>query len=115
MALMIREHAAAALVAAGGIGAAPAGGPFGAVVYAAAWFVIWAALIAALVGRALPAGPVSRTAAAAGVSLAAIALVSAASLGWANDQGRAFEEAVRVSFYLGLFTLAVCTANRAGR
>jgi hypothetical protein len=115
MALMIREHAAAALVAAGVIAAALAEGLFEPMGYAAASIVIWAALIAGLVGRALPAGPVSRTAAAAGLSLAAIALLSAASLGWANDQGRAFEEAVRVSFYLGLFTLAVCTANRAGR
>jgi hypothetical protein len=115
MDLTIREHAGAALVAAGVISAALATGLFEPMGYAAASIVIWAALIAGLVGRVLPAGPVSRTAAAAGLSLAAIALLSAVSLAWANDQGRAFEEAVRASFYLGLFTLAVCTANRAGR
>jgi hypothetical protein len=115
MGLTIREHAGAALVAAGVIAAALAVGLFEPLGYAAASIVIWAALIAGLVGRVLPVGPVSRMAAAAGLSLAAIALLSAVSLAWANDQGRAFEEAVRVSFYLGLFTLAVCTANPAGR
>ncbi len=48
----------------------------------------------------------------AGLCLAGTALLAAASVGWASDQGRAFEEAVRVSFYLGLFTLAACTASR---
>ena len=44
------------------------------------------------------------------------AVLAMASVAWASDQGRAFEEAVRVSFYLGLFALAVCTAEpgRAG-
>src|SRR5215218_132450 len=40
---------------------------------------------------------------------------AAASIGWASDEGRAFEEAVRVSFFLGLFVLVVCTGTRAGR
>src|SRR4051812_49447540 len=108
MGLSIREPGAGARVGGGVFPAARGGGFLEPMGYAAASIVIWAALIAGLVGRALPAGPVSRTAAAAGLSLAAIALLSAASLGWANDQGRAFDEAVRVSFYLGLFTLAVC-------
>jgi hypothetical protein len=42
-------------------------------------------------------------------------VLAAASVSWASDQGRAFDEAVRVSFYLGLFVLAACTANRPGR
>ncbi len=83
--------------------------------YAAASIVIWAAVIAGLVGRVLPAGPVGDTAAMAGLCLAGTALLATASVAWANDQGRAFEEAVRVSFYLGLFTLAACTASRGGR
>ena len=36
-------------------------------------------------------------------------------MGWATDQGRAFDEAVRGSTYLGLFTLAACTASPGGR
>ena len=42
-------------------------------------------------------------------------LLAGASVAWASDQGRAFEEAVRASAYLGLFTLAACTASRGGR
>ena len=83
--------------------------------YAAASIVIWAAVIAGLVGRALPAGPLNRPAATAGLCLAGTVLLAAASVGWASDQGRAFEEAVRASFYLGLFVLSVCTATRGGR
>jgi O-antigen ligase/polysaccharide polymerase Wzy-like membrane protein len=83
--------------------------------YAAASIVIWAAVIAGLIARGLPTGPVGRLAAAAGLCLAGTAILGVASVGWATDQGRAFEEAVRVSFYLGLFTLAACTATRGGR
>ncbi len=115
MLLTIRQHAGAGLVAAAVVGAALAQGLFNASGYAAASIVIWAAVIAGLASRALPAGPVSRPAAAAGLLLAATAVLATVSLGWAADQGRAFEEAVRVSFYLGLFVLAVCTGTRAGR
>jgi O-antigen ligase len=97
------------------IGAAMATGLFEPTGYAAASIVIWAAVIAGLVGRVLPVGRVGDTAAIAGLFLAGTALLATASVAWANDQGRAFEEAVRVSFYLGLFTLAACTASRGGR
>jgi hypothetical protein len=97
------------------IGAALAEGLFNPTGYAAASIVIWAAVIAGLVGRALPSGPLNRPAAAAGLCLAGTVVLAAASVGWASDQGRAFEEAVRTSFYLGLFVLAVCTATRSGR
>jgi hypothetical protein len=83
--------------------------------YAAASVVIWVAVIAGLVGRALPAAPIARPAGAAGLCLAATAVLATASVAWADDQGRAFAEAVRVSFYLGLFALAACTASGAGR
>jgi O-antigen ligase/polysaccharide polymerase Wzy-like membrane protein len=42
-------------------------------------------------------------------------VLATASVAWASDQGRAFEEAVRVSFYLALFSLAVCTAAQDAR
>jgi hypothetical protein len=83
--------------------------------YAAASIVIWAALIAGLVGGALPTAPIGRTAAVAGICLALTAVLAMASVAWASDQGRAFEEAVRVSFYLALFILAVCTAATGAR
>jgi hypothetical protein len=109
-----REHIGAALVAAGMVAAAFAEGLFEPKGYAAASIVIWAAVIAGVVGRGLPAAPIARPAAVAGICLAATAVLGALSIAWAADQGRAFEEMVRVSFYLGLFALAACTASRAG-
>jgi hypothetical protein len=111
----IKQHAGAGLVAAAIVGAALAQGLFEPGAYAAASIVIWTAVIAGLGSRALPSGPVGAQAAFAGLCLAGTAVLATASVGWASDQGRAFEEAVRVLFYLGLFTLAVCTASRAGR
>jgi hypothetical protein len=111
----IRQHAGGGLVAAAVVGAALAQGLFDPPGYAAASILIWAAVIAGLVSRALPAGRIGWIAAAAGLCLAGTAVLSIASVGWATDQGRAFEEAVRTSFYLGLFVLAVCTASRASR
>lgn len=115
MNLNVREHAGATLVAASLIGAALAQGLFDPTGYAAASVVVWAAVIAGLAGRVLPLAPVGPSATFAGMCLAATAVLATVSLTWANDQGRAFEEAVRVSFYLGLFTLAACTASRSGR
>ncbi len=103
------------MVAAAVVIAAFAQGLFDPTGYAAASIVIWAAVVAGLVGRALPSAPVGWLAAAAGLCLAATAVLATASVAWASDQGRAFDEAVRVSFYLGLFVIAVCTATRAGR
>jgi hypothetical protein len=111
----MREHAPAALVAAAIVAAALAEGLFQPIAYSAASIVIWAAVIAGLAGRGLPAAPVSAIAGVAGISLAGAVVLAVASVAWASDQGRAFEEAVRASAYLGLFALAVCTASRAGR
>jgi hypothetical protein len=111
----MRQHAGAGLVAAAVVIAAFTQGLFDPTGYAAASIVIWAAVVAGLVGRALPAAPVGTLAAVAGLCLAATAVLATASVGWASDQGRAFDEGVRVSFYLGLFVLAICTANRTGR
>jgi hypothetical protein len=109
-----REHIGAGLVAAGIVAAAFAQGLFEPKGYAAASIVIWAAVIAGVVGRGLPAAPIARPAAVAGICLAATAVLGALSIAWAADQGRAFEEMIRVSFYLGIFALAACTASRAG-
>src|SRR4051794_8649707 len=110
-----RQHAGAALVAAAVVVAALAQGLFNPTGYAAASILIWGTVTAGLVARALPTGPVSRPAAAAGLFLAATAILAMASVGWASDKGRAFEEAARVSFFLGLFVLAACTAARGER
>lgn len=112
---LFREHATAGLVAAAVIGASFPDGLFGPTGYAAASVVIWAAVVAGLVSRVLPATPIGRTGVVAGLCLAGTLALAIASVGWASDQGRAFDEAVRVSLYLGLFTLAACTASRDGR
>jgi len=109
-----REHIGAGLVAAGIVAAALAQGLFEPKGYAAASIVIWAAVIAGVVGRGLPAAPIARPAAVAGICLAITAVLAGISIAWAADQGRAFEEMIRISFYLGLFALAACTASTAG-
>ena len=111
----LRKHAGAALVAVAVVVAALVDGSFGPTAYAAASILIWAAVIAGLAGRALPSSPIPGVAAAAGICLGALALLAGLSMGWATDQGRAFDEAVRGSTYLGLFTLAACTASPGGR
>ena len=115
MSSIIRQHAWAALVAAAIVAAALAQGLFNPTGYAVTSIIIWAAVIAGLVSRALPTGRVSRLSAAAGLCMAASAVLAAISIGWASDQGRAFDEAVRASFYLGLFVLTVCTGTRRDR
>ncbi len=115
MTSIVREHTWAALVAAAIVTAALAQGLFNPTGYAATSIIIWAAVIAGLVSRALPTGRVSRLSAAAGLCIAASAVLAAISIGWASDQGRAFDEAVRASFYVGLFVLTVCTATRRDR
>jgi hypothetical protein len=112
---IIKQHAWAALVAAAIVTAALAQGLFNPTGYAATSIIIWAAVIAGLVSRALPTGRVSRLSAAAGLCIAASAVLAAISIGWASDQGRAFVEAVRASFYVGLFVLTACTGTRHDR
>jgi O-Antigen ligase len=115
MDLTMREQAHAALVAVALVVAALVQGTFAPSAYAAASILIWVVVITGLASRVLPVAPVARTAAVAGASLAGLAAIALASVAWASDQGRAFEEAVRASAYLGLFTLAVCTASAGGR
>jgi hypothetical protein len=115
MATKLREHAGAGLVAVAIFIAALLEGAFDPTAYAAASIVIWAAAAAGLASRALPSAPIALNGAVAGSLLAALMLMAAASLGWVGDQGRAFEEAVRASAYLGLFVIAACTAGSAGR
>jgi hypothetical protein len=112
---IIRQHAWAALVAAAIVAAALAEGLFSPTGYAATSIIIWATVIAGLVSRALPTGRVTWLSAAAGLCIAASAVLAALSVGWASDQGRAFDEAVRASFYVGLFVLTVCTGTRRDR
>ena len=111
----IRQHAGAGLVAAAVIIAAFAHGLFDPIGYAAGSILVWAAVVAGLAARAIPLRPVGPFAALGALCLAGIAVLGFLSVNWASDQGQAFEEAVRVSFYAGLFVLAACTATVRGR
>jgi O-antigen ligase len=110
-----REHAGAGIVALATVTAAVFDGAFSPSAFALLAALTWAAVITGILGRVLPTGPVGLPAVAGGAALAAVMLLSGASVLWASDQGRAFEEAVRVSAYLGLFVLAACTAGPGGR
>lgn len=74
---------------------------------AAGTLVIWWAVIVGLAVGAWPRAGVPRPAIAAGVCIAALAVLTALSLAWANDDGRAFVEVVRVAGYVGMFALVV--------
>jgi hypothetical protein len=111
----IKQHAGAGLVAAAVIVASIAHGLFDPTGYAAGSVLVWAAVTAGLAGRAIPLRRMGGLTAVAAICLAGIAVLAFLSVNWASDQGRAFEEAVRASFYAGLFVLAACTASRRGR
>jgi hypothetical protein len=111
----IKQQSGAALVAAAAIGAALPFGLYYPKGYAVGAIAIWVAVMAGYLARALPLRRVGSPAVLAGGCLAAAALLSAVSIAWATDQGQAFEQAVRASAFLGLFTLAACTASLRGR
>ena len=73
--------------------------------------VIWAALITGILVGVLPRAPVPKQALIAGCVLAALALLTGASMAWGTDDGAAFTELVRVAGYLGLFALVVCLST----
>jgi O-Antigen ligase len=111
----LRQQAGAGLVAAGIIAASFAQGLFQPLGFGIAAVVVWAAIVAGGIGGLLPTAPPGRLTVWAAVLLAAAAILATVSMAWAHDQGRAFEEALRVWLYLGLFLLASFTAGGRGR
>src|SRR6266545_3521418 len=111
----LRQHAGAGLVAAGVIAASFAQGLFQPLGFGIAAVVVWAAIVAGVIGGLLPTAPPGRLTVWAAVLLAAAAILATVSMAWAHDQGRAVEEALRVWLYLGLFLLAAFTAGGRGR
>ncbi len=106
------KHAITAAVAAGIVALAMAEGGYGPVAFAAGALVVWAAVLLGLATGILPRSEPPRPAIAAGACLLGLAALTALSLAWANDDGRAFEDVVRALGYLGLFALAVVAARR---
>jgi O-Antigen ligase len=113
MQLLTIEHLITGAVAASCVGLALAEGAFEPTAFAAAGLVAWTAtvigLAAGVVPRSRPPGP----AIAAGLCLAGFVALVAASMIWASDDGRAFEDVVRGLAYLGVFVLVVVASRRA--
>jgi O-Antigen ligase len=112
---MIRQHAWTGLVAAAALTAALAEGFFAPLGFAAAAMVVWSVVAVCLIGRVFDLAPIGQPALIAGLLLAAATALTLLSALWAKDQGDAFEEGVRAALYLGLFTLAACTAREDAR
>jgi tetratricopeptide (TPR) repeat protein len=74
---------------------------------AAGTLLIWWAVIVGLAVGAWPRAGVPRPALAAGTCILGLGLLTALSLGWASDDGRAFVEVARVAGYAGLFVLVL--------
>jgi O-Antigen ligase len=81
---------------------------------AAVAILLWWAAIVGIVARLWPDRVVPGAAVAAGACLAGLGALTALSMIWADDAGRAFTEVVRIAAYLGLFTLVVVASSRTG-
>jgi O-Antigen ligase len=101
------KHALAVAVAVSYVVVALPDGSYAPEAIAAGTLVIWWAVIVGLAVGAWPRAGVPRGAIAAGACIAALAVLTALSLAWANDDGRAFVEVVRVAGYAGVFALVV--------
>ncbi|CAN5553783.1 hypothetical protein BH10ACT11_BH10ACT11_05630 [soil metagenome] len=77
----------------------------------AALVVWWLTLLPLLFGL-WPRDPIPAVALVGAVLLAAFAVWTAISLGWAEDDGRGYLEFVRAVGYLGLFVLTIVAARR---
>jgi hypothetical protein len=112
---VIRKHAWTGLVAAATLVAALGEGLFAPLGFAAAAGLVWGVIAVCVLGRVFEFTSIGRLALLAGLLLAISAGLALLSTLWAKDQGRAFEEGVRVALYLGVFALAVCTSGEDAR
>ena len=107
------KHALAVAVAVFYVAVSLVEGGFPPEALAAGTLLIWWAVIVGLAVGAWPRASVPQPAIAAGLCMAGLALLTALSMGWASDDGRAFIELVRVAGYAGLFAI-VLLASPAG-
>ncbi len=108
------KHATLVLVAAAYTALAVSDGGSSQRIVAVATIAVWVAVAAGIVGRAWSLRSASRPAIVAGGCLAGLAALTALSMIWADDAGRAFAAFVRVAGYVGLFTLVSLCAPRSG-
>jgi hypothetical protein len=102
------------LIAAAFAALAYSSGGYSTELIAAVTVAVWWVVIIALITRVAPRRPIPPLAIVAGGCLAAFGGLTALSMIWANDSGRAFTEVVRVAGYLGLFVLTVVVSARTG-
>jgi hypothetical protein len=102
-----------AIVAVSVVGLALAEGGYSAESRAIIAILCWSAVIGGLVLGVFPFARQPSTSLTSGAVLAVLGILTAVSVGWASDDGAAIDEALRVSSYLGLFALVVCS-TRAG-
>lgn len=105
---------AVAVIAAAYAAFAYSNGGYSTELIAAVTIAIWWLVILGLATRVVPRRVIPRHAIVAGACLAALGGLTALSMIWANDAGRAFTEVVRVAGYLGLFVLTVLISARTG-
>lgn len=106
------EHAITAAVALGLAGLGLAEGGFAPTAYGATAIVVWGAVLLGLATGALPRGPLPGAGIAAGLMLGGFAALTALSIAWASDNGRAFEDVVRALAYVGTFVLVLVASRR---
>ena len=107
------KHALTLAVAAASVAIALADGGYYPSGFGTFSLVCWAIVIVGLAAGFLPRAELPRAAIIAGSALAALAALTALSMAWTTDQGAAFDDAIRVLGYTGLFLLVVI-ASRSG-
>jgi hypothetical protein len=105
------EHSVSAAVAAASIAIALADGGYYPAAFSSIALVTWGIVLAGLAAGFLPRAEPPRPAILAGGALAALAGLTALSMAWASDQGAAFDDAIRVLAYGGVFLLVVVTTR----
>ncbi len=106
------QHVTALSVAAATVLLALANGGFDPTGFGAGALVAWALILVVLAVGAFPRAEPPRVAVVAGMCLAGFAALTALSMLWGSDNGRAYEDVVRTLLYLGIFVLVVLAAAR---
>ena len=106
------QHVTALLVSAATVLLALANGGFDPTGFGAGALAAWALILVALAIGVFPRAEPPKPATVVGLCLAGLAALTALSMLWGSDNGRAYEDVVRTLFYLGIFVLAVLAAAR---
>jgi hypothetical protein len=108
------RHAPPAFVAVAYSALAFADGGYSQELISGATIGIWLVVAIGVATRAWPRAPLPTPAVVSGCCLAGLGALSALSMLWADDAGRAFFSVVRVGGYLGLLALVVAASPRGG-